>query len=318
MKRIAGINAIVCAFAVCGLGLSTAPALAQNKIQIVYEQPKTPELRPFYDKLRQRKVLETLQSFLAPLKFDKTLTIKTADCGGSPYAPYQYGGLVTVCYEYVNLIEGVLPGEKGAKEIKSPKPYTELFKNLGRIGPVLVTREMAAEGPFVEQVLHETALGVFDLLEVPIWGRRDDAADFLAAYLMLQFGTDVARKTVYGTAYFLNQLDMLNRSHMLENADYLSGVHPTIRQRYYNILCIALGSDPVEFSTFIAIGRAENTVDLPTARIASCSGIRLAGAREAPGTDYDKVATAFAQLILPSVDLDLLRKVRATKWLPDD
>jgi hypothetical protein len=315
MNRSAANATIVVACVVFGWVLSAAPALAQNKIQIVYEQPKSADLLPFYNKLRERKVLETLQGFLSPLKLEKTLTIKTAECGGGNfYAPYQAGGLVTVCYEYVNLIESVLPGEKS---IKGPKDFPELYRNLGRIGPVLVTRTMAAEGPFVEQVLHETALGVFDLLQVPIWGRRDDAADFLAAYLMLQFGTDVARKTVYGTAYFLNQLDMLNRSHIAENADYLSGAHPTIRQRYYNVLCIALGSDPVEFSTFIPIGRAETPVDLPLNRLESCSAAPLES-RRAAGSDYDKVATAFAQLILPSVDLDLLRKVQGTKWLPDD
>ncbi len=313
MKRFMTIAATTCA-----LAFAAAPgtsAVAQGKIQILYEEPKTPTLRASYETLRRRKVLEMLQDFLSPLKLGKQLTIKAAECGGSPYAPYQ-SGLVTVCYEYLDLIESVLPGETGGP--KSPKSYPQLFKNLGRIGPVLVTRQMAAEGPFVEHVLHETAFGVFDLLEVPIWGRRDDAADYLAAYLMLQFGTDVARKTVYGTAYFLNQLDGLNRSHMMENADYLSGAHPTIRQRYYNILCIALGSDPIEFSTFIAIGRAESAVDLPTHRVASCSRARLEGARRAEGSDYDKVAVAFAQLILPHVDLDLLKKVQATKWLPDD
>ena len=317
MKRITTVAAIVCALAPIGLAIGATAARAEGKVQILYEEPKSPELRPFYDKLKQRRVLETLQAFLAPLKLEKTLTIKTGECGGNAYAPYKQGsGLVTVCYEYVNLIESVLPGEKG---ITAPKSFPDLFKNLGRIGPVLVSRTMAAEGPFVEQVLHETALGVFDVLQVPIWGRREDAADFLAAYLMLQFGTDVARKTVYGTAYFLNQLDLLNRSHMMENADYLSGVHPTIRQRYYNVLCIALGSDPLEFSTFIAIGRPETAVDLPTGRVASCSGTtRLAGARKVSGSDYDKVATAFAQLILPYVDLDQLKRVRDTKWLPDD
>jgi hypothetical protein len=316
MKRVTTVAAVA-SLAFLAFAAPGKPARAQSNIQIAYGEPKNPAFRPLYDKLRQRKVLETLQSFLSPLKLHKTLTIQTGECGGAPYAPYRSGGPVTVCYEYVDLIEGVLPGEKG---LRSPKPYSDLFTNLGKIGPVLVTRVMAAEGPFVEQVLHETALGVFDLLQVPIWGRRQDAADFLAAYLMLQFGTDVARKTVYGTAYFLDQLDRLNRSHIKEDAEYLSAVHPTIRQRYYNILCIAVGSDPIVFSTFIAIGgRPASPVDLPVNRIVSCTNSdQLAEARKSPGSDYDKVATAFSQLIFPNVDPDLLEKVKATKWLADE
>lgn len=316
MKRTVILITVVSALTAGSFGISTKPVLAQQgKVQIVYEVPKNPKLQPYYENLRRRKVLETMQNFLSPLKLEKTLTIKTTECGGSPFAPYQTGGLATICYEYVDLIDSVLPGEKG-KGITAPKDYRGLFKNLGRIGPVLVTRNMAAEGPFVEQALHETALGVFDLLQVPIWGRRDDAADFLAAYLMVQFGTDVARKTVYGTAYFLNQLDLLNRSNIMD-ADYLSAVHPTIRQRYYNVLCIALGSDPIEFSSFIPNNMTVSDVNLPYGRLASCTG-QLESARKITWTDYGKVGAAFAELILPHVDLDLLKKVQNTKWLPDE
>jgi putative metallopeptidase DUF4344 len=315
MKRTAILVTVVGALA-ASFGASATPVFAQQgKVQIVYEEPKNPKFQPIYESLRQRKVLETLQNFLSPLKLERTLTIKTAECGGSPFAPYQKGGLATLCYEYVDLIESVLPGEKG-KGISAPKDYRRLFKNLGRIGPVLVTRNMAAEGPFVEQALHETALGVFDVLDVPIWGRRDDAADYLAAYLMVQFGSDVARKTVYGTAYFLNQLDLLNRSNVMDT-DYLSAVHPTIRQRYYNVLCIALGNDPIEFSTFIPDKMKVSDVSLPYGRLASCTG-QLETARHETGTDYGKVGAAFAELILPHVDLDLLKKVQNTKWLPED
>ncbi len=316
MKRSIILAATACTLAVGAVAGSAGAAFAQNKVQILYEEPKkVAKFKTYYDGLRRRKVLEILQSFLSPLKLEKPLTIRTAECDGSAYAPYQ-AGLVTICYEYVDLIQSVLPG---ASTLKSPNPrYPDLLKNLGRIGPVLVTRQMAAEGPFVEQVLHETAYGVFDMLQVPVWGRKADAADYLAAFLMLQFGTDVARKTIYGTAYFLNQLDLLNRGRMMEDAGYLAGVQPTIRQRYYNILCIAFGNDPIQFSTFVAIGRQETAIDLPADRIASCSGTQLAGARQVAGSDYDKVATAFAQLIYPYVDPELMKKVQQTKWLPDD
>lgn len=92
MKRITTIAAITYALAGVAYSVSGAPAVAQNKVQIAYEEPKNPELRPYYLALQRRHVLETLQLFLSPLKLEKTLTIKTADCDGSPYAPYQAGG----------------------------------------------------------------------------------------------------------------------------------------------------------------------------------------------------------------------------------
>ncbi len=309
MKRT--ITASACVAALVGLtALTPSRALAQQNISIAYEQPKKAEYLAIMKRLQQRKVLETLQQFLSPLQFP--LTVRTAECG-THYAPYKAGGPVTICYEFVDLIESVLPGEKGPQ---SPDPtMQEMFKTLGRIGPNLITREMATVGPFVEHVLHETALAVFDNLEVPVWGRLHDAADYSAAFLLFQFGTDIARKTIFGTAYFLNQWDAVIREGQITDVNYLGDIRPTVRQRYYNLLCIAVGKDPIGFSSFIAVGRPNTPIDLPTRRIAHCRGY-LAGAASYT-SDYEKVRRAFTANILPHLDKDKLRKVQGTKWIPD-
>ena len=40
-----------------------------------------------------------------------------------------------------------------------------------------------------------------DLLEVPVLGREEDAADLFSAYIMLHFGKDDARRLIFGSAY---------------------------------------------------------------------------------------------------------------------
>src|SRR5260370_9949576 len=200
------------------LAVPGTPSLAQeqtNQINIVYEEPKKADYRPIYERLKQRKVLEILQQFLSPLKLPRKLTVKTGECGGDPFAPYMPGGVVTICYEFVDLVEKAQPPGQ-----------------IGAIGPQLITREMAVVGPFVEEVLHDVALGVLDMLEVPVWSRAEDAADHVAAFVMLQFGTDVARKTVLGTAWFLNVLDLAlrNSTSALSDMNYLGAIRPTVRQ----------------------------------------------------------------------------------------
>jgi hypothetical protein len=312
MQRIFTIAATAYFFGSLALAISAGPAAAQKQISIAYEEPKTAKLRPVAAKLKKFEALETLQKFLAPLKFP--LTVKTAECGG-PYAPYQPGSPVTICYEYVDLIDSVLPGEK---PVKSPdKSIPDLFGDLGRIGPVLVTRNMATAGPFVQQALHEVAVAVLDKLEIPVWGRLDDAADYLSAFLMLQFGTDVARKTISGTAYFLNELDNITRER-LKDENYLGDVRPTLRQRYYNVLCIAVGRDPIGFSSFLAIGRNENAMDLPAQRAINCRGSYMDSDRPGDRSDYSKVRDAFNELILPELDQKVLKEVQNTRWLVDD
>jgi hypothetical protein len=277
------------------LALSFCTASAQeqtNQINIVYEEPKKADYRPIYERLKQRKVLETLQQFLSPLKLPRKLTVRIGECGGNPFAPYTPGGPVTICYEFVDLVEQVQPAGQ-----------------LGAIGQQLVTREMALVGPFVEEALHDVALGVFDMLEVPVWGRAEDAADYVAAFVMLQFGTDVARKTVFGTAWFLNTLDIVlrNSTDVMSDMNYLSAIRPTVRQRYYNILCIAVGSDPIGFSVLLAFNRKQTISDLPLDR--ECI----------KGEEYQQVKDAFTRTILnPYVDPALLKQVQSIQWLKDN
>ena len=272
----------------------TTPLRAQlqtNRINIVYEPPKNGDLKPIYDRLQQRKVLETLQRFLSPLKLPHPLTVKTAECGAL-YSVYKSGSPVTICYEFVHVVEKLQP------------PQQEMYGYIGGSG--LVTREMTIVGPFVQEVLHDVALAVFDILEVPVWGRAEDAADYVAAFLIVQLGTDVARTTVLGTAYFLNQLDdaIRTNTNLLADVNYLGAIRPTVRQRYYNILCIAVGSDPVGFSMFVAENRAPTVSDLPAGR-----GCHL-------GLEYEQVREAFKSTILePYVDPQLLKQVKSTQWL---
>jgi hypothetical protein len=136
---------------------AAAPALAQPpnprnlQIDIDYVVPKDAKHRPIYDKLRQHQVLETMQEFLVPLRLPRKVTMKVDECG-APRRPYQPQGPVTICYEYIQLIEAAAPGGRSA-----------------RIGPVTVTKDLLIAGAFVHIALHEFAHAVFDVLQIPIW-----------------------------------------------------------------------------------------------------------------------------------------------------
>jgi hypothetical protein len=119
---------------------------------------------------------------------------------------------------------------------------------------------------------------------------------------MLQFGTDVAMTTVLGSAYFLNQLE--NRARY--SLDYVGDIRPTVRQRYYNLLCVAFGSDPVKFANFVPVNRPKQVTDLSVDRSDGCV------------EEYPELRQAFVEAILkPHVDPELLKQVLETKWLSD-
>jgi hypothetical protein len=275
------IRGVVSAMAV-GLAVWALPAAAQaqaqppaattgDQIRISYGVPKNPAHQPIYERLQKRRVLEDFRDFLAPLKLPKPPTIKIESCG--VVNAYYSSGAVTICYEYIAWIHQVAQQVTLSNEI---------------------SLEDAVVGPFVDVLLHEVAHAIFDLLKIPLFGREEDAADQLAAFILLQFGPDVARRTIVGAALLFRQMSI---EQVPGTADYAS-VHGLPAQRFINVLCIAYGAHPDLFADFVKQGF------LPVTRIGYCRW------------EYQQILHAFRTLIAPHVDPVLQAKVKGREWLP--
>ena len=252
----------------------TAPKPGGSQIEIAYVQPINPIYRPIYDRLQQRKVLEILQEFLAPFDLPRKLLVKVDECGSSSVR-YKPQGPVTICYEYIEQIRRL-----------APRSTVQLVQ--GRI-----SADSAIVGPFVQAVLREVATAAFDMFDVPVWGRLDDAADRVAAFIMLQFGPAVAWYTIVGSAWFLS-------ASTGTSADY-SDVRGLVAQRYYTTLCMALGSEQrQEFERFVGKEAAGN---LPEDRAQACP------------EEYDALKQGFNATLTPHIDKQMLAKVRSVNWL---
>lgn len=265
---------------VVGLAAWASPVVAQapaapagSQIRIVYGEPKNPAHRPIYERLQKRRVLEDFQEFLSPLKLPKPLTIKTEGCG--VVNAYYSSGAVTICYEYIAWLHQIARKVTLSNEI---------------------SLEDAVVGPFVDVLLHEVAHAIFDLLKIPIFGREEDAADQLAAFILLQFGNDVARRTIVGAALLFRQMAVEKQPGAVDYA----AVHGLPAQRFINVLCIAYGAQPKLFADFVKQGF------LPVFRIGNCRW------------EYQQVRHAFLTLISPHVDPVLQEKVRGREWLRAD
>jgi hypothetical protein len=247
-----------------------AASLSNPNIEINYVEPRSPAFRPIYERLKKRGVLEELRAFLAPLKLPTKLEIRTDECGAMR-KPYQSGGPVTICYDYIASVERAAP---------------EAWVPIGRIAFV---RQYAIAGAFIHVALHEVALAAFDILEIPVLGIEEHAADRVAGLVMLQFGPSVAYKTLMGTAWFLAQ-----------NSYSGTGMFSTARgrdldaQRFYNYLCVAYGGDPKLFS-FLKTELQERAQSCPF--------------------EFQQLLYSFNKTFMPYIDRDLMMKVRAVEWL---
>ena len=249
-------------------------ALQNSKIEIAYDEPTSGEFFDVYQRLKKRQTLERLKGFLSPLRLKRKLILRHKQCNtvNAFYSPGDNS--LNLCYDFFADLE---------KKVAA-QPVVKGF-----------SKEQALVGGFIGVALHEMGHGVVNLLEIPVFGREEDAADQIAAFTVMQFGPQLGRYLIRGAAQM-----WLAKDQAWERTAF-SDEHGTERQRYYNFLCLGYGADPATFKDIVDQGL------LPKERAADC------------GREYQRVKNAFTKTILPFVDLDMMKKVQATSWLrPED
>jgi hypothetical protein len=274
MKTILALT-LACSILIPALATDAQARARPNRIRVSYVAPKDPTHQAIYERLRAVRFLEQLQEFLSPFRLPRRLHMKLEGCDGDANAEYDHD-VITICYEYIDEIWKTVPAET-----------TEAG----------VTPIDALVGPVFDTCLHEFAHALFDMLQIPVFGREEDAADQVAAYIALQLGRDEARRYIGGTAHaFLAEAKAATAPPTLEQ---FAKEHGTPAQRFYNVLCIAYGADPVYFGGMVTKSY------LPKTRAENCAD------------EYKQAAFAFNRLIGPHVDQRLASKVLKKSWLPE-
>ncbi len=241
-------NAIVGTFTAAALWLTMlVPMQAQttpqaqatastSQFQIAYLYPDSAALKPFEALVKEEQVLEHVQRSMSFIKLPRPLLIRFAQCNDENawYDPDEH--TVTFCYELVRHIQNIAP--KGSQ--------------------AGVTRQDAILGSVYFSLFHEIGHAVIDLLEWPVLGREEDAADMIAAYAILTVDKPRRERLVRGAAWMWGQEARRERP----DRSALADVHSLSSQRLFNLLCLAYGSDA---STFSFVKR-----DLPSDRAARC------------------------------------------------
>jgi hypothetical protein len=241
-------------------------------------QPKDTRHQPIHDSLQQRNVAGLIKAILSPVRLPRELLIEIRGCDGNEDTFY-HESVVTLCYEYIELLQR-----------HSPKIGT----------PGGVPRADALLGAIVDTLLHEAAHGIFDFLEVPVLGREEDAADFFAAYTVLQLRHDDALRIVEGAAYMFAS-EARTALEMPFGTGAYAGEHSLEPQRYFRYVCMAYGANPNMFTNMAMDG------GLPLNRFEACA------------EEFALLKRSFDKLLVPQTDLDLWDRVRAElrfAWSP--
>jgi hypothetical protein len=249
-------------------GGAAPPKGKTSMFRSAYEPPKDPKHQELYERFKKERLLERFTEASAALRLPRPLLIKFASCDGTVNAWYEASdGTVTFCYEYV----------------------AELHASSAGATAHNIPPDDAFEGAVVFILLHETSHALFDLLKAPILGREEDAADHLAAFLLLRAGEGISRRVLGGAAWmYLHD----SKGRMPDDSDF-ADVHGLDSQRFYNVLCMAHGSNPAAFKGMVDKGY------LPKERAETCV------------EEFRQVGYAVKKLIDPSVDAALAVRIKA-------
>jgi len=255
----------------------------RTHIHVDYVLPTNPEHQKIYDMVKQRGTLETVRKIFSPFRLPVDLNIKTVGCDGVANAWYQREGkqpTVSVCYEYLQEIWKSMPKEMMAAG---------------------VTQADAICGQLFFAMAHELGHAMFDIFDVPVFGRQEDAADQFAAFIILQFGGEQSRRLIKGAsyAYYDYVKNFKEKPKVSVPLVAFSSDHGTPEERYYNLLCTAYGYDDKLFAAVV-----ENEY-LPPSRAKKCK------------FEYEDLKFAFQQVFDPHLDMGMVRTILATNWLID-
>jgi hypothetical protein len=229
--------------------------------------------------MMQHRPLEKFQEIFSPFRLPIELTLRVKDCDGISNAWYQRP-VVTICYEYVTDIRKSVTTDDTTEDT--------VFAGITSFDVMF--------GQLFYAVAHEMGHAMFDLLDVPIFGRAEDAADGFATYMMLNLGKQDAQRLILGAAY--SYRNYVKNPRVCVPLIAFADAHGAPMQRYYNLLCIGYGADPQLFAGLIEKGY------LPKDRADSCR------------IEYKEVYFAFSKVIAPHLDQELAKSVLDKTWLP--
>jgi hypothetical protein len=281
LRRSSRIAAAMAILAAAALTVPTLRAFAENQegsIQIEYEVPKDQAMKDAYDMATGAKGLEMMQVIFGSFRLPENLYMKAVNCDGKPNAYFFRENdkpTIRICYEYLKSVYEMIPKEPTAEGLTPREAFT---------GQLLFT------------VAHEFGHAVFDIYNLPVLGRQEDAADQFATHFLLHFGGDLAQRLIWGAAYSYNGFikNLKDKPKVTVPITAFASDHGAPEQRFFNLVCIAYGYDAKIFAAVVDKGY------LPEPRAKVCE------------FEYSNLSYAITKLVGPHIDQDKAEKAHET------
>jgi hypothetical protein len=230
------------------------PVVAQ--VTTHYVRPKNPKLMSTAVMVRDGRMLEALATATTQnIRVPEHLSLVMAECG-QPNAFYQRDKkAIILCYEF---FDDIVSG---------------LLRDFGKRVPRATLTNMAG-GLLAFVYLHELGHALVNLLNLPVLGREEDAADQIATYLLLQSTNFQQLTDGFVAVHWFNR-----KKTFFYTRRHYADEHSLGPQRQFNIACWAYGSNPQQFLALAQYAK------LPRERAVRC------------GNEYQQLHNAVGQLL---------------------
>jgi len=219
---------------------------ASPKVRLIYEPTRNPSLGKVQTYLKSHKAFEEedLRKFQAKFSSPFSLTVKIEECG--------------------------VDAARAALYISKMQEIRLCLEAIAYSASV-VSREVKSQDLFRQQVFwltdffffHELGHALIDILQLPVLGREEDAADDFAILTLLEEKKAGPKAVLTVAQYFRLEGTQANADGEVHWWDE----HAPDLARSYNMLCLAYGKDPEEYQALV--GKKKRL--LPKTRATRCA-----------------------------------------------
>jgi hypothetical protein len=213
---------------------------SRNYITTYYEEPYDSANMMWYNDFKEIHFLEDMAKVLnSVLKINKPLKLAMRECGfvNATYNPEEKE--LTLCYELLRFMD--------EQYLKDNKPSDSLYTQIGHALAFIY--------------FHEIGHAMIDLLDIPLTGKEEDAADYFAFYFLASNEVPVGVDAAMECAKFFKKLSQFKDSVNLVRVKKGEKVelpfwdeHSFEMQRFYSIFSLIYGSNPEKYDYLIADG----------------------------------------------------------------
>lgn len=241
MRRLSMLSMVALLSATC---TATAAPPDRGDFKVVYETPDDPDLQEWDELFREAELLEeVLEVFNGMLVLPHDVAVVLGECGEANAFYIPDDKMVVMCYELV-------------------ATFAEIFFENATTDEEV---DLAAEsiiGATLFILFHEIGHALVDIYDLPITGREEDAVDQLATVILVESGDETMESSALdGATFFAMSWEQVEE---IEEDDFWDE-HSLDSQRFYNIVCWVVGSDPEGWAHLV-----DDDEGLPAARAERC------------------------------------------------